>query len=438
MEKAIKKDACIIGMGYVGLTLAIALARNGCMVHGVENNPERLRNLLEARPDVHERNLSLLYADMLKLGRINVSERIPDLGKSAAYIITVGTPLDAEGHANMQPISAVAEDIASVFRPGDLVILRSTVKVGTTRNVVKPILDKAGISYCLAMCPERTAEGVAIQELESLPQIIGGIDEASSQEAVDFFGFLAIPDTRVSTPEAAELAKLICNTQRDLHYAIANEVALICEELGLNAHEIIEAANRGYKRSNIALPGLVGGPCLEKDAYILAESIQAWQPEITMAGRLLNERLTERAVSQLAEKVRMPVRKAVILGLAFKGMPETGDVRGSLAITLQDSIKRHFPDTNVLGFDPVASLEECDRWGLQGTMDFEEALEDADIVFIQNNHKYFQTKECALDIERICAGKYIYDFWHCVHPALQKSCKVHYMALGQGTVSQRM
>lgn len=428
------ETVCIIGMGYVGLTLGVGLASAGCRVIGVENNPSTLESLNSGRPHIYESNLSELYAKYFKCGSISIREKIDNSSLASVYIVTVGTPLDESGNVNLEAIKKVTAMISESLKDGDLVILRSTVKVGTTRLIVKPILDKAGVSYFLAMCPERTVEGHALEELCNLPQIVGGINDESSERAKVFFSCIAKEVKNVSSTETAEMVKLVCNTQRDLSFAYANEIALLSEKLNLDACEIISAANYNYPRSNVPSPGMVGGPCLEKDTYILAESLErdTVRPELIMTARKLNESLTDYAVKRVGETAKAlgkNIKKVAIMGLAFKGEPETGDIRGSLAIRLQHAVMSEFPDVDVIGYDPIATIKEATYWGLKATDNLEKALIGADVVFVQNNHKFFRESIFGENLMRFCHGSLVYDFWNC----LDKSTidNINIMGLGQ-------
>lgn len=427
------EKVCVIGMGYVGLTLAVSLAEKGCPVLGIENNPRVVKLLQECRPDVHEKYLADLYICLKSRKSIEIYESIPHSCDATVFVITVGTPLDSDGHSSMAGIQNVAAEIAKVLKDGDLVILRSTVKVGTTETIVKPILDTTGVKYFLAMCPERTVEGKALEELDTLPQLVGGINDASLERATIFFETLGTRVVPLSSAAAAEFSKLICNTQRDLYYAFSNEVALLAEDLDLNAHEIIKAVNQDYPRSEIARPGLVAGPCLEKDVYILAESMPRKKPELALSARNLHENIVSHAVHLVAARAKnnkVKIQKVAIMGLAFKGEPETGDVRGSLAIQLQKELQVYFPEAEICGFDPIATLEESARWGLSAKEDMTSALKNADAVFIQTNHKTFRGKAFARALAQNIRGGLVYDFWKCLHPDALTDPALEVIALG--------
>src|SRR5262249_12908678 len=155
--------------------------------------------------------------------------------KATVYIITVGTPLDDKGRVRLDMIENTAAEVANHMKRGDLIILRSTVKIGTTSNVVYPILKNAGVDFEVAFCPERTLEGQALKELRELPQIVGGKTVKTAVRASQIFQFLTPTVVRVGTVEAAEMIKLIDNASRDVHFAFSNEVARLCDKGGISA-----------------------------------------------------------------------------------------------------------------------------------------------------------------------------------------------------------
>lgn len=414
------RSVCMIGMGYVGLTLAVAMAEVGFRIHGVETNLDTVAAIRAGRAPFRESGLDTRLSQQVFAGTITVSQDWPAPGACNVYVVTVGTPLaDERKVTNLDSIRAVTRRLSQALRPGNMVILRSTVRVGVSRSIVKPALDETGVAYDLAFCPERTLEGRALQELRTLPQIVGGVNHASSVRAAQLFNYLTPTTIRVSDLETAEMIKLINNTQRDLMFAFANEVADICDAIGVSAPEVIEAGNMGYARGGMPLPGPVGGPCLEKDPYILAEGVIGFGAEarLAMLGRQVNEALPERAAAIIAEEVsaRIPrdkVQKGVIMGVAFKGRPETSDLRGTLAIPLIAELKKQFPKARLVAFDPAVQTEDIRELGVVACESAEDAFQDADFVVYQNNNASFARLNLA-DLSRLMRQDgVIYDMWN--------------------------
>lgn len=412
------KKICIIGLGYVGLTLAVAMADAGFRVHGIETNPTILDCLNEGRAHFSEVGLNERLALQIANGRFTFAAKLVPDEETTVYVVTVGTPLNDSKRTNYESFKTVMAAISTVIQEGDMVILRSTVRVGVTTEFAKPVLDATGKWYDLAFCPERTLEGKALAELSSLPQVVGGINDRSTFRASQLFSFLTPSIVRVQNAETAEMVKLINNTQRDMIFAFANEVAEMCDQLGISAKEVIASGNLGYPRANLPYPGPVGGPCLEKDPYILAEGLEhiGYKPQISMTGRLWNEGLPERTVARMAAELRQRGAsgkiKIALLGAAFKGRPETDDLRGSLVVQIIQELKKAFPDAAFTAWDPIVSATNLASLGLEPFADVEAAFEGATLVVMQNNHPALERLKLGKLSETMQKPGLIFDYWH--------------------------
>ncbi len=197
--------------------------------------------LSQRRAHFHEPGLTEQLVRAVDSERLTVHPAIPPNCAATAFIVTVGTSLDSEGRVSMASVRFHATEIAAQLKDGDLVLLRSTVQIGTTRDVVGPILAATGKRYGLAFCPERTVEGQALRELRYLPQIVGAMDAMVATRAAQLFAFLTPTVVRVSDPETAEMIKLIDNAKRDVIFGYANEVARMCDAIGISAAEVIRS-----------------------------------------------------------------------------------------------------------------------------------------------------------------------------------------------------
>jgi UDP-N-acetyl-D-mannosaminuronic acid dehydrogenase len=431
------QNVCIVGLGYVGLTLAVAMADAGFRVHGIEIDRKVLDALGRERAHFSEIGLDALLAEQIRSGRFTFGDRLDGAPGTTAYIVTVGTPVGDDKKVRFESMRAVAEGIAGVLKDGDIVILRSTVMVGTTRNVVKPILESAGKTFDLAFCPERTLEGKALLELKTLPQVVGGIDASATFRASQLFSFLTPSVVRVNDPETAEMVKLVNNSQRDYIFAFANEVAAMCDELGLSAAEVIASGNLGYPRASLPMPGPVGGPCLEKDPYILAQSLEGrdFTPRLTIGARQWNEALPERAAAMVAADHRRhsgaDPAKIAVAGLAFKGRPETDDLRGTVAIPLIRELRARFPEAAFVGWDAVVGSDAIRSLGLQPAGSLEDAFSGASILVIQNNHECFSRIDLFTLSNAMARPGLIYDMWNQHDPrSVRVAPGVAYRTLG--------
>ena len=403
---------CVLGVGFVGLTLSMSLTNSDIPVVGIELNSDQVEKYKSGSSGMIEPGLddslkSALDENLFKI--LSTDEKLDELSDCNVFIITVGTPLK-NGKVNLEPIIAALGEIVKYLNDGDLIVIRSTVSIGTCRKIVKPLLDESNKRFLLAMCPERTIEGRALAEMKSLPQIIGGVDTASIQAAKEFFSLICDDAVLVDSLEAAELTKLVNNTYRDLLFGFANEIALVANEYGVSATQVIEAANYNYARSNIALPGPSGGPCLEKDPWILAESGERVGVDlrISKASRITNETFVTHYLRSTIRRSTSSL-KIAILGLAFKGNPPSTDTRGSLTPTILKEVSDLIPNAKIYGYEPAGEVNSFKEF-LSESNAIESVLLRADVIIIANNSESFRTVD--LDIKKYSnEDAVIIDFW---------------------------
>jgi nucleotide sugar dehydrogenase len=428
-------NVCILGLGFVGVTLAAVMADVGFKVVGIEIRDEVIEQLSSGRSYFFEPGLSTRLKKHFKNGTLQIHKQIPNDCQATVYVITVGTSLNEKKQINLNCIKNICHQIALHLKDGDLVIVRSTVKLGTTRSIIDPIFKKTGKRYEIAVCPERTIEGQALEELRKNPQIIGANALITRTRASQIFQSLTPTILTVSNWETAEMIKLVDNAKRDVYFAFANEVAAVCDSAGLSVDEVIRLGQFGYLRGGIQQPGPVGGPCLSKDSHILVQSMKEFGmfPKMTAAARQINEEQLEQVALFLCQFMRknFPEKKIItLLGLAFKGKPVTDDIRGTPAKSIFHALKQEFPDVEYRGYDPVVSYETIRSLGLK-PKDLKDAFKDAHLVLILNNHPQFATLPLDLLSEKMARPALIYDFWNHFHSKtvdLPKS--VQYIGLG--------
>lgn len=413
-------NVVIIGLGYVGLTLGVALARRGVNVYGIERRADIVALTNQGVPHFSEIGLDAALASVVDAGRFHASETAADVPRADYYIITVGTPLKPGTHEpRLDMIEEATRQVAGHLSEGATVILRSTVRIGTTRNIVKPVLDERGLSFHLAMCPERTLEGDALRELATLPQIVGGLTPSAADSAASLFSCLTHTIVRVADPETAEMIKLVDNTSRDVRFAFANEVARACDAIGINAQDVIRYGKLGYARTDVALPGLVGGPCLEKDPHILLASVYPYRInlEITSASRLVNERQPRETIKAVLSKVSAQSSagiKVLVGGLAFKGRPETDDLRGSMSLHVIQELESNGNCSEIRVFDKVVSRDVIESLSRRLIVyeDFYCACDGVDLLIITNNHPFFGEIDIERVLSKLSPEGIIYDYWN--------------------------
>lgn len=422
-KTATHRHIVVVGLGYVGLTMALVMADAGFMVTGVELDPNKVAQLKKGTSYIHEVGLE----DLLKenIGKnFKPTTDIPESGD--VYIISVGTPVIERPNGRKEPIMDYLNDaclkISKNLKRGNLVILRSTVPIGTCRNYVKEKLEersglKCGLDFHLSFAPERTAEGKALKELRNLPQIIGGFNKDSLEATAAIFRDLTPTIVRVDSLEAAEMAKLINNTFRDYVFAYANQMAKIASKFNINVVDVINAANKGYTRDPVPLPSPgVGGPCLTKDPHIFASVASEFHfdDSLFVRGREINESMHAHVVNQILSELKRIGKKpqevsVLICGLAFKGNPETGDIRNSTAIDIAELLKPHVKE--IKGYDPVALRCEIEEYKIL-PVSFEQGIQSTDVVMFLNNHKSFEKINVFEMTRNLNQKPIIYDGWN--------------------------
>ena len=419
-DKEINFDVGIVGLGYVGLTLGAAFAKCGLKVLGVEKQQEIVSLVNAGKAHFAELGLEQIIREQVDNGNLIARSKFESSDHCKYFIITVGTPLDSNGKPRLDMIKSAVSEIVSQIKDDSTVIVRSTVEVGTTRNCVDTELKKTKKKYFLAMCPERTLEGNAIKELNTLPQIIGSDDRDTFDKVSKLFRQLTNSIIYVDSYEAAEIIKLVDNTYRDVQFGFANEVARMCDAVGVNAIEVIKAGKLNYPRTNVALPGLVGGPCLEKDPHIFNYSANKYgiDLEITKAARFVNESHPSEIVSKLIDRCYKNKSKdhlkVTLLGMAFKGKPLTDDLRGSMATFVLKEFQKKLPKLSLGVYDPVVNIKKLESHypGCSVFENISDAVNGADLVMITNNNEVFSHQNLNKLISLLSPNGFIFDFWN--------------------------
>lgn len=410
----------VYGLGFVGLTVAATLANFGIHVTGVESNKAIIEKLERNDPPFFEHGLRNLLETV---SRNNPIEYRTNPGRGGdIHLVCVGTPVSESGKPDLTSLTQVTEEIARVLEAGDMVIYRSTVPLGTTRQTCLPILEsisglRGGQDFSVAFAPERTIEGRALKELQELPQIIGGIDKRSGDRAAQLFRVFTSATVLVDSLEAAELVKLMNNTFRDLVFSFANEVATICDALNVDAFRLIEAANEGYPRNPIPKPSPgVGGFCLTKDPLLYGRPTIELpdRPLLGDASRKINSKGSRRVfgkIEQFLSRQGKSLRDShvAMIGLAFKGEPETSDMRFSPSLELIDMLR---DAACIKVFDFVVDPADMARLGVDVAPDPEAAFTGADIVLFMNNHRDNIRVSVTKLLDRASRPLLFFDGWH--------------------------
>ncbi len=418
------RDITIVGMGYVGLTLAVAMSDIGFNVNAYDTNVRLIKKLRRGKTHFYEQGLQK-YMDHLVGKKMRMSTDIEEV-RGSIYVITVGTPMvKPQMTPNKDHALEAARAIGRVLSHGDLVILRSTVPIGFCRNEALPVLEKesglkVGRDFYLAYAFERTTEGKALKELRTNPQIIGGYDGKSTELTARLFNCLTHSVIDVESLEAAEMCKLIDNSFRDHMFAFINQLVPLAEDLKLDLCRIVDAVNHGYQRNSVPKPSPgVGGACLSKDPYILNLALEerGFDSTLIKGARKINEsgpKYLKNKLERLLKSVHKDIRTAKIflVGLAFKGNPVTSDLRESTSLWFLDLLPNK---KNVCAYDPVVEDEAIHDLGITA-VSIEEGFKDADAVVFLNNHQSY------LDIDVFQMAKLMntpaifIDTWHLFEP----------------------
>lgn len=383
----------VVGLGRVGLPLAIAAARAGHRVRGVETD-ERVRRALEcAEPPYEEPGL----AEALRSVELTVGSKPVE---ADVHVIAVPTPLVPEGAADLSAVDAAAAALERVLRPGDLVVLESTCPPGTTQRCAAR-WRRACPEVHVACATERVSPGQALDELARLPRVVGGVDPASTEAARAFYATLAQSEIDATDATTAEVVKLVENAYRDVNIAFANEVDSLCNELGLEGREVIRLANK-HPRVGILEPGPgVGGHCLPIDPWFLVHRRRAGA--LVRTARRINDARPDEMVERILAATA-PSDRVVCLGLAYK--PAVDDLRLAPAVAIVERLRATLPG-RVRVVDPHVARRHPE---LEAEADAAEALRWADLVVALVAHPEFRRLDAGL-----LSGKRTLDLcglWH--------------------------
>ncbi|MDR2448442.1 MAG: nucleotide sugar dehydrogenase [Prevotellaceae bacterium] len=386
-----KYDVCVIGGGgHVGLPLAIMLASKGKQVCVYDVNEKGIALIKSGVMPFVEEGAEPLLQQELAAGRLHFSTRPEVVSDSETAVLIIGTPVDKHLNPNFSVLREVIAELVPHFYDGQLLVLRSTVYPGLSKRI-NDWLTEAGKNVHVAFCPERILEGKALEELESLPQIISSFTEEGVRRAADLFSLL-IRDLVVVQPMEAELAKLFTNSWRYLKFAVANQFYMIANDYNLDFYNIYYAMTHNYARTkDFPRPGFAAGPCLFKDTMQLA-AFNNNNFHLGHTAMLINEGLPNYVVSQLKKQYTLSEKTIGILGMAFKA--ESDDARESLSYKLKKILV--IEAKQVLCADPYVNDPTL--------VDEKTLIRDSDIVIIAAPHKRYKD----LNIQ----NKKVVDIWN--------------------------
>lgn len=389
-------DICIIGgCGHIGLPLALTFTNAGLRVGIYDLDASKIEQVQGGKMPFLESGADELLDEALAADRLAFSISPKIISRAPIVICVVGTPIDEFLNPSLHIFEDVIEDAAPWLQPRALVVLRSTVYPGTTEWVEKA-LGERGCDVDVVFCPERIAEGKAVQELRELPQIIGSDSAVASERATELFALTSVKPVMCTTREA-ELAKLFTNTWRYMKFAVANQFFTIATDAGLDYNRVLNAIRFDYPRAqDLPSPGFAAGPCLLKDTMQLS-AFTGNTFVLGHAAMMVNEGLPEMLVRKIDRDFGLSGKTVAILGMAFKA--ESDDIRASLSYKLRKLL--WFAGATVVCTDPFVEAPEI--------LTLDEALADAEIVVIGAPHEAYRDidlgERVVIDVWAVAAGE---------------------------------
>lgn len=389
--------ACFMGLGYIGLPTAIIAASNGVDVCGVDINEKVVEVTNQGKLHIIEPGMEEMLQDVINKGKFRAYTSPQE---SEAYFMVVPTPFKGNHEPDISYVESATRMVLPLLKEGDLYVIESTSPVGTTDKMKELIFlerpelkDKIFIAYC----PERVLPGNVIYELVHNDRVIGGIDEASTKKAIEFYSQFVKGTLHPTTSKTAEMCKLTENSSRDVQIAFANELSFICDKAGINVWELINLANK-HPRVNILQPGCgVGGHCIAVDPYFITADFPMESRMIATARETNNykafwcaEKVENAMLKFELENKRKPC--VAMMGLAFK--PNIDDLRESPAKGITTKVMQSCNNANILVVEP--NVKEHNVFKLTN---YKEAYDKADIVVFLVNHKEFAELNYRKDVE---------------------------------------
>ncbi len=406
----------IIGLGYVGLPLAVEFAKK-YPVTGFDINESRvseLKNGHDRTLEVSDVALKAVLTDEVGKQGLFFASDLESIANSNFYIVTVPTPVDKYNRPDLTPLYKASETVGKVLKPGDIVVYESTVYPGVTEEECVPVLERvSGLQYNVdffaGYSPERINPGDKEHTVAKILKVTSGSNEETAEKVDSLYRSVITAGThKAASIKVAEAAKVIENAQRDINIAFVNELAKIFNRLGIDTDDVLQAAGTKWNFLKFK-PGLVGGHCIGVDPYYLAQKAQeaGYHPEIILAGRRLNDGMGEyvaHEVVRLMVKKNIPVKnaKVLVLGITFK--ENCPDVRNTKVVDILSTLKSY--DTHITVYDPWASPAEVKHEHGWDCISELPEVTGFDAVILSVAHNEFET----LDLAQLCKeNKVIYD-----------------------------
>lgn len=385
----------VVGLGYIGLPTAILAAQSGFEVFGFDIDADRIKSINSGSLPIVEPGLRDRLLNVLGKGSFKAYK---DLQYADCFVVAVPTPIKENKRADLSYVFAAGEMVAKRLMPGNLVILESTVPVGTTEAFAAQLEEltglKVGVDFFMSHCPERVLPGKIFKELIENDRVIGGMCHRACDLSKKFYAKFVTGILHITDEKSAEMVKLVENSSRDVQIAFANQVAAMAEKAGLDPFQVIELANK-HPRVKILSPSTgVGGHCVAVDPYFLVESFPE-ETELLQASRRVNCNKPLQVLDKILAKIEclrdsgIECPKVCVLGLTFK--PNVDDIRESPALKIAIELNRRRDVIDFYVYDPNLQDDTLQKLGLISKKNIVECIKSADIVAILVRHREFET-----------------------------------------------
>lgn len=381
------KKICVVGLGYVGLPLAVALSKHYSVV-GFDINQERTQELKRGYDRTAE-----IDESTLKTTALHVTDKAQEIENQDIYIVTVPTPINQDNKPDLTPLEKSCETLGKVIQKGSIIVFESTVYPGVTEDICGPLLAKfsgltQGQDFFLGYSPERINPGDKVHTVDKITKVVAGETPGVTQLLTEIYGTMNNNNIfQAASIKTAEAAKVIENAQRDINIAFINEVASIFNKVGVSVYDVLEAAKTKWNFLSFE-PGLVGGHCIGVDPYYLAHLSKevGHEPEVILSGRETNESMAAFIAERLSGIASTDKKRLLILGLTFK--ENVPDLRNTKVVDLMDELKKKGFEISV--HDPYADPIEAQKfYGLELLTSLD-GLEPYDMILGAVPHKEYR------------------------------------------------
>jgi nucleotide sugar dehydrogenase len=407
---------CVLGLGHVGLPLLNHIAKKGIEVIGYDKNINLIKNLKRGILPFYEKNLNSELVTSYSKNLVTFSNNLKKI-EAQVYILCIGTEIVGKKIKNNNFLSVFYQLIKKI-NDNDVVICRGTFPVGFTRKLYQKFKNNFNSTISFGYCPERIVEGNAVEELECLPQIVSAVNEQSLKKISGLCNKIFSNNILTDIPEEAEFIKLMSNSYRDLIFSFSNEISRLSSIYNIDSRKLINNANQGYERNNIPMPSPgVGGSCLVKDPIIFSQKIKN---KIGYKFSKISRYINSNTIKELAKTIEINKKKSqiknmtLIFGLAFKGYPETSDIRSSTSIDLIRALKKK---NFIKVYDTTLEKKKIypkiyKKFRLKNLKDISKFNM---IVFMNNNSEYYELFKNNLLRREKSINFHIFDCWGIVN-----------------------